>query len=42
VTIAQEFELPAIKINKDKSEVIPTGSQQPPSDLIIFIFFLFT
>jgi hypothetical protein len=32
VTIAQEFELSAIKINKDKVE--PTISQQPPSDLI--------
>jgi hypothetical protein len=34
VPIAQEFELPVIKINKDKVEVIPTVSQQPPSDLI--------
>jgi hypothetical protein len=34
VTIAQEFELSAIKINKDKVEVIPTVSQTPPSDLI--------
>jgi hypothetical protein len=32
VTIAQEFELSVIKINKDKVE--PTISQQPPSDLI--------
>jgi hypothetical protein len=34
VMIAQEFELPAINMNKDKVEVIPTVSQTPPSDLI--------
>ena len=34
VTIAQDFELSAIKLNKDKVEVIPTVSQSPPSDLV--------
>jgi hypothetical protein len=34
VTITQEFELPAIKMNKDKVEVIPIVRQTPPSDLI--------
>jgi hypothetical protein len=33
VTLKQDFELPKIKLNKDKVEVIPTVSQTPPSDL---------
>jgi hypothetical protein len=33
VTLKQDFELPAIKLNKDKVEVIPTVSQTSPSDL---------
>jgi hypothetical protein len=33
VTLKQDFELPAINLNKDKVEVIPTVSQTPPSDL---------
>jgi hypothetical protein len=34
VTLNQEFELPAIKLNKDKVEVIPTVSQASPPDLV--------
>jgi hypothetical protein len=34
VTLAQDFELPAIKLNKDKVEVIPTVSQTSPLDLV--------
>ena len=33
VTIAQDFELPAIKLNNNKVEVIPAVSQTP-SDII--------
>jgi hypothetical protein len=33
VTLNQNFELPAIKLNKDKVEVIPTVSQTSPPDL---------
>jgi hypothetical protein len=33
VTLNQNFELPAIKLNKDKVEVIPTISQTSPPDL---------
>jgi hypothetical protein len=33
VTLMQDFELSAIKLNKDKVEVIPTVSQTSPSDL---------
>jgi hypothetical protein len=34
VTLNQDFELPAIKLNKDKVEVIPTVSQTSPPDLV--------
>jgi hypothetical protein len=34
VTLNQDFELPAIKLNKDKVEVIPTVSQASPPDLV--------
>jgi hypothetical protein len=34
VTLTQDFELPAIKLNKDKVEVIPTVSQESPPDLV--------
>jgi hypothetical protein len=34
VTLAQDFELSAIKLNKDKVEVIPTVSQTSPPDLV--------
>jgi hypothetical protein len=34
VTIAKEFDLPTIKMNKDKVEVIPTVSQTPRANLI--------
>jgi hypothetical protein len=34
VTLNQDFELPAIKLNKDKVEVIPTVSQASPLDLV--------
>jgi hypothetical protein len=34
VTLNQDFELPAIKLNKDKVEVIPTISQASPRDLV--------
>jgi hypothetical protein len=34
VTLNQDFELPAIKTNKDKVEVIPTVSQASPPDLV--------
>jgi hypothetical protein len=34
VTLNQDFELPAIKLNKDKVEVIPTISQASPPDLV--------
>jgi hypothetical protein len=34
VTLKQDFELPAIKLNKDKVEVIPTVSQTLPPDLV--------
>jgi hypothetical protein len=34
MTIAQDFELPVIKLNKDKVEVTPTVSQTPPADLV--------
>jgi hypothetical protein len=34
VTLNQEFELQAIKLNKDKVEVIPTVSQTSSPDLI--------
>jgi hypothetical protein len=34
VTINQDFELPAIKLNKEKVEVIPTVSQASPLDLV--------
>jgi hypothetical protein len=35
VTLNQDFELPAIKLNKDKVEVIPTISQAFPPDLVM-------
>jgi hypothetical protein len=34
VAFTQDFKLPAIKLNKDKVEVIPTESQTPPPDLV--------
>jgi hypothetical protein len=34
VTLTQDFELPTIKLNKDKVEVIPTVSQASPPDLV--------
>jgi hypothetical protein len=34
VTLNQDFELPAIKLDKDKVEVIPTVSQTSPPDLV--------
>jgi hypothetical protein len=34
VTLNQDFEFPAIKLNKDKVEVIPTLSQASPPDLV--------
>jgi hypothetical protein len=34
LTLNQDFELPAIKLNKDKVEVIPTVSQTSPLDLV--------
>jgi hypothetical protein len=34
VTLNQDFELPVIKLNKDKVEVIPTVSQASPLDLV--------
>jgi hypothetical protein len=34
VTLNQDFELPAIKLNKDKVEVIPNVSQASPPDLV--------
>jgi hypothetical protein len=34
VTLSQDFDLPAIKLNKDKVEVIPTVSQASPPDLV--------
>jgi hypothetical protein len=34
VTFFQDFELPAIELNKDKVEVIPYVSQTPPPDLV--------
>jgi hypothetical protein len=34
VTLNQDFELPAIKLNKDKVEVIPSVSQASPHDLV--------
>jgi hypothetical protein len=34
VTLNQDFELPAINLNKDKVEVIPTISQASPPDLV--------
>jgi DNA-binding protein YbaB len=34
VTLNQDFELPAIKLNKDKVEVIPIVSQASPPDLL--------
>jgi hypothetical protein len=34
VTLNQDFEFPAIKLNKDKVEIIPTVSQAPPPDLV--------
>jgi hypothetical protein len=34
VTLNQDFELSAIKLNKDKVEVIPTVSQTSPPDLV--------
>jgi hypothetical protein len=34
VTLNQDFELSAIKLNKDKVEVIPTVSQASPPDLV--------
>jgi hypothetical protein len=34
VTLTQDFELPAIKLNKDKVEVIPTVSPASPPDLV--------
>jgi hypothetical protein len=34
VTLNQDFELPAIKLNKDKDEVIPTESQASSPDLV--------
>jgi hypothetical protein len=34
VTLNQDFELPPIKLNKDKVEVIPTVSQASPRDLV--------
>jgi hypothetical protein len=34
VTLNQDFELPAIKLNKDKVEVIPTVSQTSPPNLV--------
>jgi hypothetical protein len=34
VTLNQDFELPAIKLNKDKVEVVPTVSQASPPDLV--------
>jgi hypothetical protein len=34
VTLNQDFELPAIKLKKDKVEVIPTVSQASPPDLV--------
>jgi hypothetical protein len=33
VTLTQDFELPAIKLNNNRVEVIPTGSQTSP-DLV--------
>jgi hypothetical protein len=32
--VLQDFELPTIKLNKDKVEVIPTVSQTSPPDLV--------
>jgi hypothetical protein len=34
VTLNQDFELPVIKLYKDKVEVIPTVSQASPPDLV--------
>jgi hypothetical protein len=34
VTLNQDFELPAFKLNKDRVEVIPTVSQASPPDLV--------
>jgi hypothetical protein len=34
VTFTQDFDLPVIKLNKDKVEVILTESQTPPPDLV--------
>jgi hypothetical protein len=34
VTLNQDFELPEIKLNKDKVEVIPTVSQASPPNLV--------
>jgi hypothetical protein len=34
VTLNQDFELPAIKLNKDKVEVLPTVSQASPPNLV--------
>jgi hypothetical protein len=33
-TLTQDFELPAIKLNKDKVEIIPTVSQTSPPNLV--------
>jgi hypothetical protein len=35
VILNQNFELPAIKLNKDKVEVIPTISLASPPDLVM-------
>jgi hypothetical protein len=34
VTLNQDFDLPGIKLNKDKVEAIPTVSQASPPDLV--------
>jgi hypothetical protein len=38
VTFTQDFELSAIKLNKDKVKVIPNVSQTPPPDLFTQLF----
>jgi hypothetical protein len=38
VTLNQDFELPAIKLSKDKIEVTPNVSQASPPDLVTQLF----
>jgi alpha-mannosidase len=38
VTLNQDFELSAIKLNKDKVEVIPTVSQASPPNLVTRLY----